>query len=252
MNYTDPSGHKYYETVGDDIDIKLLIYLLKNGACGDSRYCELPDGSVVDWTHFNIELVKRLLKQLNNTDPSVTLTQTSMGYEFTVTYQVNYSEGVSISSLGAGIWADFQQRFEAWQTTLYAIDIANTGQSPEDVPSAYLAYLAVANNLGNDLATAQQAIMDIYGGGIGLSEKPAWMESLRSDSIYFQVSNGSGYNSVPYPDELNISPATNDGYWSVISQSDKGNSRSSTFWINEMLWFMINSYGPTSNPMIPF
>jgi hypothetical protein len=238
--------------------VKSYFDILQHSQCQGYRYCELPNGAVVDWTHFNTTTVKFLLEELEKNKQEVTLEQTSLGYTFSVTFQINYEEGVSASSLAAGIWIEFQQMFEAWQTEVYALDFTGTGQSPEDVPSTYLAFLAVANNLGNDRETAQAAIVAVYGGGVGMDEKPTWLRGFSSDNYQFQIPDGAGgYNSLPYPEELNIAPAANQGYWGVVSVSSRPDLSSlksaGTFLISESIRLLVNGYGPGSiNPLIPF
>jgi hypothetical protein len=239
-------------------DVKSYFDILQHSQCQGYRYCELPNGAVVDWTHFNTTMADYLIRQLESREPSIILEQTSLGYTFSVTFQINYEEGVNTSSLAAGIWIEFQQMFEAWQTEVYALDFTGTGQSPEDVPSTYLAFLAVVNNLGNDRETAQAAIVAVYGGGVGMDEKPAWLGGFSSDNYQFQIPDGTGgYNSLPYPEELNIAPATNGGYWAVVSVSSRPDwpsiKAAGTFLISESIRLLVNGYGPGSiNPLIPF
>jgi RHS repeat-associated protein len=252
IRYTDPSGHI---PISDSKAYFDFYYQLQ---CQGSRYCELANGAVVDWTHFNTTEATKLIEKLERGEPTITLSQGSIGYEFSVTFQINYVDGVTTSSLAAGIWIEFQQMFEVWQTEVYALDFTGTGQSPEDVPSTYLAFLAVANNLGNDRETAQAAIVAVYGGGVGMDEKPTWLRGFSSDNYQFQIPDGAGgYNSLPYPEELNIAPAANQGYWGVVSVSSRPDwpsiKAAGTFLISESIRWLVNGYGPGSiNPLIPF
>jgi hypothetical protein len=249
----DPSGHI---PISDSKAYFDLYYQFK---CQGSRYCELANGAVIDWTHFNTTEAANLIRSLEKGDSTITLSQASIGYDFSVTFKINYVEGVSIYNMGAGIWVDFQQMFESWQGDIYVIDLPKTSQSPEDVPSTYLAYLAVANNLGNDLTSYQTAIVELYGGGRDLEEKPDWMTEFNSDAYQFQIPDGAGgYTSLPYPEVINIAPASNDGYWHVVSASStwKPTSSRRAFMIgvgNEILRGLIAAWGPDSrNPFMPF
>ncbi len=260
IRYTDPSGHSPACDGGSDQPgwCPSQSDRVPDNHCRGSRYCGLPNGAVVDWTHFNTTTADYLIRQLELGEPYITLEQPSLGYKFSVTFQITYVDGVTTSSLGAGIWIEFQQMFEVWQTEVYALDFTGTGQSPEDVPSTYLAFLAVANNLGNDREGAQAAIVAMYGGGVGMDEKPTWLGGFSSDNYQFQIPDGTGgYNSLPYPEELNIAPATNQGYWGVVSVSSRPDWSSiksaGTFLVSESIRWLVNGYGPGSgNPMISF
>ncbi len=202
----------------------------------------LPNGAHIDTTHFTDEEAANFWKQLKDARDgkrtTVTISLPAAYSRLTITYDVNVKglDSDTLKQVGAGIWWDFQIRFELWEGTLGAG--AGRGISTfrnEDIPTTYIAYVAAVhggeskgwgfNDVMNKLGGATLADSEVYGGGWSASTKNCMNNAVcdgntpRNNTIYLKVQNGDGtWGLVSYPPALDaITPNTDSKYFSYNS-----------------------------------
>ena len=200
----------------------------------------LPNGAIIDVTHYSDDLAKDFWQQLLNAkkglQTTVTLTagagvkHTPLQWTMSVTYNVNVAgmDKAKLAQVGAAIWWDFQLRFEKWEGTLGLGPWYSTFRN-EDIPTTYLAYAAAARSDGT--WTMDDVIGKFSPGGVAHPSDEApdpnssciytgicGSDTSRNTTIYLKTQHANGsWSYLVYPDELNIVPLIDPQYYSFSS-----------------------------------
>jgi RHS repeat-associated protein len=250
LRYVDPTGH---DAIGNCGGNSACIDWLQGHPqtpvstdCqigGDNeRYCNLGNGGFVDEGHYELQLAQKFWKTLQAASDSgswssFTFSQSGPAFPgttyFRATYKINGAalKGMTdkqLSEVGLGIWIDFQQQFEQWQSDFYSpLGDSVSAFHMEDIPSTYLAYLDATRDDLN-----YHSIVLALGGGTSTDLFPnnRWMPVKNSTIQFYSVytnthptnTGNPGFfqqfrGPIPYPEILSMSPMANDGYWSFAS-----------------------------------
>jgi RHS repeat-associated protein len=249
-NYDEPlSLNRWLYGYGNPINRSDPSGLMPNGneePCfiGGDHFCILDSdtyqGAFLDESHFEIDEAWEFWKNLNQAkgrgEMPIQLAQTSPGikfrFKFTGRYRVDIPSGISnteLAGVGAGIWADYQKKYEGWQFDWYFPAGTHSAFETADIPSTYLAYVAVVRGF------SYEKIVELLGGGHSSSTAPhghdtwdieSWNPcdipkcllgscpetSPRNDTIFLKAPDEIGrYRLLPYPTTIYIEPLNR--YW---------------------------------------
>jgi hypothetical protein len=184
----------------------------------DQGFCKLANGAVIDLSHLNVSGATQFWTDLSayytaylEGGPAIVNirmpSQTTPGNQtFFAKYTVDFTNIGSWAMLrrvGAGIYWDYQVRFERWEAEqVWGLGGRISGFRNEDIPSTYLGYVAAVS--GEDIAY----IAFIAGGGNVVQGKAVasdWdvdaqcvqeeicgSSTARNNTIYMKVKDASG------------------------------------------------------------
>ena len=239
--FTDPSGHDRYPPPQPPKGPKKPCIFTDN-----EKFCILDNGiytgAFIDESHFGAGEPKQFwprLKQDKGAGKSpVSLSQYSIGFEYTGKYDVDIPSNISnteLAGVGAGIWVDYEKRYEAWQFQFYNPAGNHSAFETADIPSTYLGYVGAVKGF------SYETIIMMLGGGHSSSTPPpghspwdleTWDQceilkcisgvcpetSARNDTIYLKSQNSAGqYRYLPYPSNLFIEPLNE--YWNFVDDA---------------------------------
>ncbi len=211
---------------------------------GGDQFCILDNGAFIDESHFALDEAIDFWEILQGYPGKgiqyIPLSQptgnTHIGMIFTSNYEVDIPKISSISSIGAGIWWDYQKRFEKWQATRFLPFGTHSSFETADIPSTYLAYVSAVRGY------SYETIVGILGGGYSSPTAPlghdlldiaSWnacellyciqsscfVSGQKNDTIFLKTHNNDGtYRFIPYPGSLFIQPSNQ--YWKWINSAD--------------------------------
>ena len=245
INRIDPRGNYAEPALGilNDDDPPLPCTL-----ADDYQFCILTNGAFIDESHYGS----------NKDDPhssqsgfwadlqakrgagieTIGLEQDSMTFKYIAYYTVDIPSTISdpyLKKIGAGIFLDFQIRFETWQYSKFLFFANHSSFEAADIPSTYLGYVAAVNDF------SYETIIEKLGGGCASHRRPAghpqgWHRpisiweclyqgcdpnKLRNDTLNLKAGTPStGYTSLTYPNDLNIVPADDWETYATFSKAD--------------------------------
>ncbi|MBV6395160.1 MAG: hypothetical protein HFACDABA_00731 [Anaerolineales bacterium] len=245
--YTDPSGHsqqrngyrsqihanKVYEAWGET-----LPDCVSNN--GQNHYCKLPNGIIIDVTHFNVENAfdfwKKVVACFDKGQSKCTVkmpTQSAQGFEFSATYTIDLTNVTSkeqLARIAGGVWWDYQVKFEEWERSLGG-GYYSTFRA-EDIPSEYLAFIAAVmayelmENGNLDKRLAFYAVYnEIFAGGtptksgvqaVGFGD---WLTYLGSEADQTCARTGYCDYRTPRTSSIAFKVMITDGVWGSVYYS---------------------------------
>ncbi len=208
---------------------------------GGEQFCILDNGlyagAFLDESHFGAGDPKGLWRNLKQGrgkgETLVELGQYSPGFKFIGEYSIDIPANISnekLAGIGAGIWVDYQKRYETWQFTWYFPGGTHSAFETADISSTYLGFVGAVKGY------SYETIVMLLGGGHSSPDAPSghsqtdiatwdpcnplrcilWScseTSPRNDTIFLKAPDSSGkYRFLPYPPELYIEPLNE--YWS--------------------------------------
>jgi len=281
INSTDPAGRYarpatgYYD--GDDDTPDCILD--NEGVNEDGQFCILKNGAFIDESHFGSggtphksqTLFWEDLKEAKgkNGHP-VPIEQSTAGYIYTGTYIVtNVPADISVQKLkeiGAGIFLDYQIRFEKWQHDELQLLANHSAFETADIPSTYLGYIAAVQNC------PYEKLIEILGGGYPSDHGPKEHRKLsgylrgrsveecieqgcdpnkhRNDALNLKAGSwrrigGTGYTSLAYPNNpLFIQPAEDWEHYVDLDASTFEPSFAPKAWYAPILDFLVDERIP--------
>jgi hypothetical protein len=247
VRYTDPSGHG---PSCDDGDWEGCNPPQVNCKRGSDHYCKTGNGANIDTTHFSQEVASEFWKSLLRawrtgattiTTPSIVVGKKNvvgnwdLVGSFSATYTVDFSNVQNedqLAQIGAGMWWDFQQRFEEWEGTIAPGAAGHTTFQNEDIPSTFLAYVATVKGMSfrDVMVEMGGALPSSHTGGGARNSTISCLtggfcdnHTSRNNTIYFKVQGDDGtWNLMPYPESLNITPIQDSQYFTYSSCTTAG------------------------------
>jgi hypothetical protein len=223
---TDPTGHKWDDCEGlSGYRCKTHMEhagIAKTEACERGGFCELPNGAVVDTTHYADVLAgdfwKKLLKAFENGKPTFKYSFTQpakkfgVGGDFTVTFVFNLTQikdKSQLAQVGAGAWWNYQFLFEMWEGTIFG-GAKQSAFKNEDIPTTFIAYAAAVN--GWDFNTA----IEKAGGGPAFASGPVdGIFPSTPSCVYDGLCDGSTSRN----NSIYLKVQMSDGQWSLLGYS---------------------------------